>query len=350
MKEIKVGIIGSGGIANIAHVPGYLALRDKDVRITALCDIKPEAMENTIKRHGLDGVEQYLDFRQMLRKADVDVVSVCTPNNVHMPATVAALQAGKHVICEKPIARNGREGTKMVQAARKSRRQLMIGQSFRFGARPQAVKRAIDAGMLGDIYYARSWAIRRREVPAKDTFLDKEKSGGGPLIDIGVHSLDLTLYLMGFPKPVRVSGRIWTKFGNRPNVIGTWGQWDYRHFEVEDCAVALIHFANGAAVTLEASFASNISEPLMEVVLLGTAGGAEVGSGKIYTEEAGTLWDRTPYGLPKEHAYLDEIAMFVDAVRNDKPVPVPGHEALMTVRILDAIYQSAKTGKEVKMK
>ena len=349
MRKIRAALIGSGGIANIAHVPGYLALKDRGAEIVALCDIRPEALERTQKRHDLD-VPGYADYREMLRKEKIDVVSVCTPNSVHKAPTIAALRAGCHVLCEKPISTSARDARAMCAAAKKNRRKLMIGQSGRYHANAQAIKRAVDAGMLGNIYYARAHAIRRREIPARDTFLKKDLAGGGPMYDIGVHMLDLALWQMGFPRPVSASGVTARKFGHKRGVIGTWGQWDPKMFEVEDFAVAFVRFANAATLSLETSFASNIDRMVMNVWLLGDAGGADVSAGKLFTEQAGTLWDKTPYGLPKMRAYLAELEAFVDAVQNNKPVPVPGEEALLTQTILDAVYKSAKLAREVRIR
>ena len=348
MKRLRTAIIGSGGIANICHVPGYLNVRDR-VDVVALCDIRPEAIENTKRRFDLD-VPGYADYRTMLRKEKIDVVSVCTPNTVHKTPTIAALNAKCHVLCEKPIATSARDARAMCAAAKKNRRKLMIGQSGRYHANARAVKRAVDAGQLGSIYYARAHAIRRREVPARDTFLKTALSGGGPMYDIGVHMLDLALWQMGFPKPVTASGVTARKFGHKPGVIGTWGQWDPKMFEVEDFAVAFVRFANGATLTLETSFASNIDKPVMNVWLLGTKAGADVGQGKIFTEDAGSLWNKTPYGLPPMKTYLAELEAFVTAVQKKTPVPVPGEQAVVTQTILDAVYKSAKLGREVRIR
>ena len=348
MKKLRAALIGSGGIANICHVPGYLNVADR-VEIVALCDIRPEAIDRTRERFALN-VPGYADYRRMLRSETIDVVSVCTPNSVHKSATIAALNAKCHVLCEKPIATSAVDARAMIRAARKNRRQLMIGQSGRYHAPARAVKRAVDAGMLGEVYYARAHAIRRREVPARETFLRKHLSGGGPMYDIGVHMLDLALWQMGFPKPVTATGVTATHFGHRHGVIGTWGQWDPKTFEVEDFAVAFVRFANGATLTLEASFASNIDAPVMNVWLLGDKAGADVGHGKIFTEDAGTLWDLKPYGLPPMKGYLAELEDFVEAIRRGKRVPVPASEALVTQTILDAVYASAASGKEVRIR
>ena len=351
MKKIRVGIIGTGGIANQAHVPGYLALKDQDVEIAALCDIKPEALANTVEKWDLD-LPTYDDHRKMLAKEKLDVVSVCAENKEHRPLTVNALKAGLDVLCEKPIARTVKEAQAMVDTAKKCKRKLMIGQHQRWQTESQVIKRAIDAGYLGDIYYARGHALRRREVPGWGVFIDKDKQGGGPMVDIGVHILDLLLYLMGFPKPVSVSGCAYTKFGNRKGVINLWGDFDHRDYTVEDFAGGFVRFENGATLTLEASFALN-ADPVFNGWLMGTKGGADIFKTKLFTEEAGTLWDYTPYGFDnmvhKVKAHHREIELFIEAVRKNKPVPVPGWECLITQKIIDGIYKSAETGKEVRI-
>ena len=350
MKKLRVGIIGTGSIANNVHIPGYLRLADRGVEIAALCDILPKALTDTLALHNLD-VPTYADFRKMLAKEKLDLVGVCTPNNAHMPATVAALKAGCHVLCEKPIAKTAAEAKKMVDAAKKHRRKLQIGQHQRFQVKSQAVKRAIDAGMLGDIYFARAHALRRRGIPGWGNFISKDVQGGGPLVDIGVHILDLTLFLMGFPKPVTVAGCAYTKFGKKKGVLGLMGQWDVKKYTVEDFAAGFIRFENGATMLLEASFAANIEDDVFDAWLLGTKGGADVFKPEIYTEDAGTLLDATAYGLPtpriKHPAHCREIELFVEAVQKNTPVPVPGEECLITQKILDGIYKSAEIGKEV---
>ncbi len=347
MKKIRVGIIGTGGIANAAHIPAYQAMAGRGVEIAALCDIKPAALESTLKKFPMD-VPTYDNYNKMLRDKSIDAVSVCTPNNAHRPATVAALKAGKHVLCEKPIAKNCAEARAMAAAAKRYRRKLMIGQCHRFGAHAQVVKRAVDDGLLGDIYYVRAHCLRRREIPSWGNFISKEIQGGGPMVDVGVHILDLCLYLMGFPKPRTVSGSTYTKFGNRRGVLGSWGPWDVKNYTVEDYAAGFVRFADGASLTIEASFASNIETPVFGAWLMGTKGGAEAHTGKIFTEDAGTLWDRVPYGVSDSvNRFNREVELFIEAIRENKPVPVPPEEALVTQSIIDGVYKSAELGREV---
>jgi len=174
----------------------------------------------------------------------------------------------------------------------------MVAQNMRFGAEAQCLKRFIDAGELGEIYFSRVWALRRRGVPSWGVFTDKEKQGGGPLIDLGVHVLDLALYLMGHPNPVAASGKTYTKIGNTPAMSASGGPWDHTKYTVEDYAAGFIRLDNGASIVLESSFAANLGDERVDTTLLGTKGGAETNPLKIFGEEHGTIIDITPVHLP----------------------------------------------------
>ncbi len=219
-----------------------------DVNIMAVCDANEEVAKCAAERFDVPNV--LTDYKKMLEMPEIDAVHVCTPNFLHMPPTVDALSAGKHVLVEKPLARNAAEGKLMVEAAEKSGKKLMVAQNMRFNPDSQCLKRFIDAGDLGDIYFARVWALRRRGVPSWGVFTDKEKQGGGPLIDIGVHVLDLTLYLMGHPKPISASGQTFTKIGNEPGHVGMWGPWDWKNYTVEDYAAAFVRLDNRASLRI----------------------------------------------------------------------------------------------------
>jgi predicted dehydrogenase len=283
----------------------------------------------------------------MLEDVRMDIVSVCTPNYMHKDPTVAALKAGCHVMVEKPIGMNAAEGRAMVDAANQAKRKLAMGLNMRQGAGGQALKRALDAGDMGEVYFAKSLALRRRGIPGWGVFGEKDKQGGGPLIDIGVHILDLTLWLMGHPKPVAVSGQCYTKFGKRHGVVGLMGQWNVETFTVEDFAVGLVRFENGATLSIEASFAANIERDFFDCKILGTEGGCQLDPLRIFTERNQTLYDITPYGLPKVDTHEQNIIKFVQAVRDGKEVPVPGEHGLMVTEIIDAIYESSDKGREV---
>ena len=350
-RPVGIGIIGSGGIAQHAHMPAYKKLQDEGkARIVAVADQNPEVARTAAEK--FDVPHQFSDYRQLLEMPEVDAVDICTPNFLHRQPTVDALDAGKHVLVEKPIALNAVEGQEMVDAARRSGKKLQVALNVRFGAVPQSVKRFIKDGKLGEIYYARAHALRRRGVPGWGVFTQKDKQGGGPLIDIGVHILDLTLWLMDYPEPLSVSGSSYTKFGTREGVLGLMGQWDPSKYTVEDFAAGFVKFKNGATLTLESSFIANIERDVMQTHIMGTEGGAVVdpfneANTRLFREESGTLTDTSPVFLPKASSHELEIRSFVQAIIDDTPVDVPGEQGLMVTRILDAIYASSEQRKEI---
>ena len=287
----------------------------------------------------------------MLANPAIDAVSVTTPNFLHCDATVKALEAGKHVLCEKPLAMNAQEGQKMVDAAKKSGKKLMCGYHYRFTPEVQLLKRFAEAGEFGEMYFARTIAMRRRGIPGWGMFISKEKNGGGPLIDIGVHMLDATMHVMGFPKPVKVFGQTFQKFGKRADVTGLMGQWDYKNFTVEDFAAAQILFENGASLQLESSFVAEQQErDAMFFQIFGDKGGGRYNPLQMFTEKHGALLDITPQYLPQGvQAHHEEIKSFVQSVLDDTPVVTPGEQALEITKIIDAIYKSGETGELVSL-
>jgi len=349
-QTIGVGIIGAGGIARGVHIPGYQKL--ENVKVVAVADPVEASRDAAIEL----GVETaFADFREMLERDDIQVISVTTPNFMHAEATIAALEAGKHVLCEKPLAMNTQEGEAMVEAARRTGNKLMCGFHYRFTPEVQCLKKFAAAGSFGDMYYTRVQALRRRGIPGWGLFINKEKNGGGPLIDIGVHMLDSAMHVLGYPKVVAVSGQTYQKFGKRGDVVGLFGQWDYKNFTVEDLASAYVRFEDGATLVLESSFVAEMEESeKMGFQIFGDQGGAEYnsnsGSLKMFREEHMTLLDLTPKFLPKGvQAHHAQIANFVESVRNDTPVFTPGEEALSITRIIEAIYQSSEAGREIRL-
>jgi predicted dehydrogenase len=346
LDTIGIGIIGSGGIAQGAHMPGYAKLADQGVRIVAVSDVNEATARAAAEKFGVENV--YTEYKELLKRDDIHAVSVCTPNFLHKQPTVDALEAGKHVLVEKPIAVNAQEGQEMVDAARRTGRKLQVGLNHRFSPGAQALKKMIEAGDLGEIYFARATAMRRRGIPGWGVFTQKDKQGGGPLIDIGVHILDLTLFLMGHPEPTLCSGQTYAKFGHRDDVVGLMGQWDPRTFTVEDFAVGLVRFTNGSTVYLQSAFVANQEQrEAFNSEVFGTEGGASLHPLKIFTEKNRVLLDITPVFLPDVNTHSAEIASFVQSVREDKPVAVPGEEGLKVTKILDAIYKSSEEGREV---
>lgn len=346
-EKLGIGIIGSGSIASGAHLPGYKAAADK-CRVLAVADVDADRASKFAKDNKIP--KAFNDYRQLLELHEIDAVSVCTPPSVHAPATIDALNAGKHVMCEKPMAMNAAEAAAMVEAARANGKVLAIDFQTRFGQEPQLLKQIIDDGELGEIYFARTVYNRRRGIPAWGVFHIREHSGGGALMDLGVHMLDLTLWLMGHPTPVSVLGATYAKFGNREGVFNRWGDWKPDEFDVEDFALATVNLENGAALVLETSWALNVEKDQQALQLCGDRGGADLFPLRVYKDRGAALMDWTPSALKQgapEH--VGSIGNFVDAILEDRSPLVTGDHGLMVARIVDALYESAESGQLVRL-
>lgn len=352
--KIGIGIIGFGGIARGAHLTsGYRKLPDW-CEVVAAADILPERCDDATSKFAIP--DTYADYKELLKRDDIDAVSVCTGNYAHAPITIDALKAGKHVLCEKPMAMNADECKAMIAAQKETGNRLQIGFNMRFSPGAQSLKRAIQEGHFGDIYHAAARAIRRRRVPSQGVFINKKLNGGGPLIDIGVHITDMTLWLMGHPKPVATVGNAVCKMGTKHGIVGEWGQWDPDAYTVEDFASAYIRFEDGRTMTLLASFLANIDQEHFDTQVFGTGAGAffDANAGKytMYREEFGTLTDTTTGWLPHvASTHGKEIEMFLKAIREDMTIDevgaATGEQALMVTQIMDAIYKSSEVGAEV---
>jgi predicted dehydrogenase len=348
-KKLRIGIIGSGGIAQACHMPGYASLPEH-CEMVWCCDANPEVARQAADKFGVPNVTT--DFWDVVRDESLDAVSVATPNIFHALPTIESLKAGKHVLCEKPLAMNADEAKQMCRAAKDAGKLLQVGFQTRFGGPARFMKDYIDRGRMGEIYYARAQALRRRGVPGWGVFIDKEKQGGGPLVDIGVHILDLALFFMGHPRPISASGKTWDMLGRNPELWNAWGDYDRTKFTVEDFAVGFIRFDNGAVVTLESSFMGNIDGDPFNTQLFGTKSGAIVkGWGEnpvqIFTEQDKQVFDLTPINVPNvESSHVAEVQAFVNAIVEGRPSPVPGEHGLVLNAIFDAIYKSAETGRE----
>lgn len=345
-QPLKIGIIGAGGIAKGVHLPNYQKLEGR-VQIVAISDVVREKAESCAAEFSIPNV--FTDYQEMLQKVELDAVSVCTPNKFHAPATIAALQAGCHVLCEKPPAMTVEEAEEMAETAREAGKILTYGFHYRHAPEVETLKRFIDGGELGHIYAARVEAVRRRGIPGWGVFTNKELQGGGPLIDIGVHMLDTALYLMGYPEPETVFGVTYQEIGHRKGV-GLMGRWDWENFSIEDMARAMIVFQNGASITLDTAFAANVEKPdVMNVSLMGNEGGANLFPLKIFQEKHETLVDITPAHLPQRADHAREIARFVDSCQSGKtPISTP-EQGVILQRIVNAIYQSAETRQAVRL-
>jgi len=344
VNKLRVGVIGLG--IGRSHIRGYQSHHGAEV--VAIADLD----ETRLRLAGdeFKVPHRYRDAQEMLAKENLDVVSVCTPNKFHRPMTLAALRAGCHVLCEKPMAMNAAEGREMLAAAEKAGKRLMINFSYRFLPPSWAIKTHIDAGTLGEIYFARTTWLRRRFIPGfGGWFVQREFSGGGPIIDLGVHRLDLALWLMGYPKPVWVLASTYNHIGKRL------AEENGARFDVEDFGVALIKFKNGATLELEASWASHIAEQeLMETRLFGTLGGAvqrNVAEGykfeaELFVEKNGAHYDMKLH-YPPGGEVPNQFQHFVDSIVHDRPHIATGEEGLVVMELLDAIYESAASGTPV---
>ena len=277
-RKFRIGIIGCGGIANSKHMPSLT--RQPNAELVAFCDIVEERAQKACEEFGAEGAKVYTDYKALLKDETIDIVHVCTPNREHSFITVDALEAGKHVMCEKPMAINGEEAQKMLDAAERTGKKLSIGYQNRYRPDSWYLKRACEADELGEIYYAKAHAVRRRGVPTWGVFIDEYEQGGGPLIDIGTHALDLTLWMMDNYKPKLVVGSVFKKLGGQKECGNMWGDWDAEKITVEDSAFGYIVMQNGAAISLESAWALNTLDVIeAKTTLCGTKAGADMRDG-----------------------------------------------------------------------
>lgn len=349
-NTLKVGVIGVGGIAQ-THFPGWNA--SEHAEMVAFADPVAPVLEQTAKEHGI--TTTYVDPMDLIKDADVDIVDICTPSAYHAPLAIAALEAGKHVICEKPLAPTPEEIDRMIAARDKSGKLLMTAQHFRFQADTQALKAELETGTLGDIYHARSWMLRRNWTPVRPGFIYKKNSGGGPCIDIGVHILDLTLWMMGHPKPVAVTGVTQDKLSKLPGAFSGWGHVDIPHdMDVEEFAAAFVRFEDGQTLILEVSWMLHHPTPGedMQMWLYGTQSGAHWPSSRVITANnqtkrtADIQLNNVPRGMEPHAA---ECVAFAEAIAEGRPSPVPPEESRDVQSILNALYESAESRREVRI-
>lgn len=344
-RRLRVGVIGLG--IGRMHIEGWR--QHPQVEVVAIADADPVRLAAVGEQFGIPG--RHTSAEAMLAAESLDVVSVCTPNKFHKDLTLAALAAGCHVLCEKPMAMNADEGREMLAAAERAGRRLMINFSYRFSAQSRALKAQVDGGVFGEFYFGRSVWHRRRGMPGfGGWFGTKALAGGGPLIDLGVHRLDLALWLMGYPKPTWVMGATYDPIARElADKAG-------KTFDVEDLATAFIRFENGATLALEASWAANIAEAdLMETRLLGTKAGLlqrNLNEGYTFDAHIFTELNGAPFDLHLHQAATPAPSAmhdYADAILGDRPHPAPGEEGLIVMELLDAIYESARTGAPVKL-
>lgn len=351
---IRVGIIGCGGIANGKHLPGLKVT--EGVEMVAFCDIIEEKAVEAKEKYGSKDAKVYTDYKKLLEDKSIDVVHVCTPNRSHSFITVDALEAGKHVMCEKPMAINSAEAKKMLDAAKRTGKKLTIGYQNRQRVDSLWLKEEADKGTFGDIYYAKATALRRRFVPTWGVFLNEYEQGGGPLIDIGTHALDLTLWVMNNYKPKYCVGTAYHKFRDQKRTGNLCGDWDPKEFTVEDSAFGFVVMENGATIYLESAWALNtLEEREARTSICGTKAGADmidglringVNNGRMYTTNVDLVGGGVDYfeGIGAGEPHEREARNWIKALREDKDPVVLPEQAFCVTQILEGIYKSSETG------
>lgn len=350
-KKMKIGVIGVGSIGTV-HTNAYVA-NGNACEISAICDIDEAKLASHGERLGVKN--RFVDYHDLL-KSDVDAVSVCVWNNLHAEMAIAAFKAGKHVLLEKPMAMNARQGQEIVDAAEASGKVLQIGMVWRQHKEAQLVKKLIDEGVLGEIYHIRSVLTRRRGIPGLGGwFTTKSRSGGGPLIDLGVHWFDISMYLSGHWNPTSVSATTFNHFtGDMKNYHYTnmWaGPPKYDGVcDVEDYATGHIRFGRKAALSFDISWAGNSDEECF-IELLGTKGGVKLFNGqtcnKVLTEVNGLVSDLLPQFQCEDEWFNRQMRLFLTACRGEGKPAATGREGVVVMKVLDAVYESSKQGREV---
>lgn len=346
IKQIRYGCIGTGGIAAKKHLNQYSQIDTID--IVAVCDVSIEKAERLARKYNIPRV--YTDYKEMLKKEQLDLVSVCTPNYLHKPIIIEVLKNGGHVHCEKPMAITVEESEAIIKAKNKYGKKIMVGLNKRFTPESLLVKKYVEGDFFGEIYHAQCGWRRRAGIPGRGSwFTNKKLSGGGPMIDLGVHILDLTMYLMGYPQSRAVDATTYSKFSNST----TRDRYGYIAsqegiFDVEDMAVGFVRLENGATINFEFSWASNIEEESFYYELKGTKGGVSYINGevKMFSEVMGTCVDVIPR-INMRAKQENECEHFVDCIIEDKEPIATAEQALSLIKIIEASYKSAKQNKQV---
>ena len=347
-KKARIGIIGMGAIGT-AHAEALKKV--PEMELAAVAEVIPDRLAQRATQFG---AKPFADYRKLLREADVDGVYVCTPNSAHCDITIAALKAGKHVFCEKPMALNAAQARRMVAAAKAARRKIQMGMAWRQRGESQVLRDYIVKEKLGRIYHMRAVLCRQRGVPGLGGwFTTKAMSGGGGLIDIGVHFFDLVMWLSDRWDPERVSASAYSEFGKRMKnyvYVDMWaGPPKYEGVcDVDDYAAGHVRFKGGTSLTFEISWAGNNEENSF-IEILGDKGGARACDGKplrIITEDQGRIVEAQPK-YRERNVFETEAARFAEVILRKAEPPATGEQGLAVMRLLDAIYESARLNKEV---
>lgn len=340
MKKLKVGVVGAGGIATARHIPAFQQI--SSVELTAVTDVNLNHAKVVAEKFSITHVCENLD--EMLKI--VDAIVICTPNKFHAPIAIQALDAGVHVLCEKPMALSSEECEAMAEASEKSGKTLLIAYHYRFMKEPLAAKRLIDAGEIGEPLVIRAKMMRRRKVPGWGVFTNKDLQGGGALIDFGCHMLDLALWMAGNPQTIDVSGQTFNALSRSEDFINEWGPINPDTFEVEDHAAAFIRLHNGAVIMLETSWAANIAADEESLSISGTKGGIEVFPLRVNKQSNGMLVTTTPDFIPEEKSTdLLQAEHFVACCFGEAtPISTP-NDSMQVSKIIESIYVNSANAK-----
>jgi len=347
-QTYNVAVIGAGAIG-VQHIESFQ--KHPDARVVALAEVSPERGREAADKFGI--AELVTDYQQLLSRDDIQVVSIALPNYLHAPVALEALQAGKNVMIDKPMATNARDAAGLVEEAKKQGTLLMVGQNVRMTPQVQTAKQLIDKGILGELYHARTAIMRPSGIPRIGSWFTQTKfAGGGAVYDIGVHALDRCLFLMGEFEAASVSGQTYAQFGPRGIGDGNWGKGEIdpsKPFDVDDLAIALIKLKSGRTVLLETSWAAYIPEGTDYTQVLGTEGGLIVPAMK-WTHSDGQSGQKTEdVDLLPSMVDPNRMAHFIDVLQGKAQPFIKPEESLALQRILDAIYESAKSGAEVRL-
>lgn len=349
-KKVRMAVIGTGQIAQSAHIPNLKA--HPDVELVALCDAVKERAQRVAQSYGIE--HAYDDYRKLLGREDIDAICIALPTNLHAEVTIAALNSGKHVLCEKPPARNAEEAQRMAEASERNSRVLMYALQWRYRADSKFAKEIVEMGKLGDVYYGRSICLRRRGAPL-GWFASRE-AGGGALIDIGVHLIDLGWWLMGNPEPISTSGATYTKIALEDLRPGGWQPADvkegiasYGEFEVEEFATGMIRFASGATMSFDIAWMLNIKgESIVSVDVFGTKGGLHIPPLEFYCDIGGHSAIEAIHVEPG-NPYKAEVEHFVECILEGKEPLTNARQGVIIMKMIEAIYCSSTKGGEVKI-
>lgn len=352
MKKVRVGIIGIGEIGTTKHLT-QLSRHKDEIEIAALCDLIPERCEKAKKDFDLDA-KVYTDYKEICADESLDVIHVCTPNPLHCEMTILALNNGKDVYCEKPLACTWEDAQKMLEVQKKTGKKLASGTQWRYNTATVEMKRMFEAGEFGDVYYIRSSQLRPRRLPAYGVYTNKELNGGGVLMDGGPHSIDLPMWLTNNYDVATVRGVTFDKMKDFPEGNDL-GPWDPNDFDVEDTAMAMITMKNGMMIYMETAWCSNMLQEAPGIIasIAGTKAGADmVGPGfeeavRVTKMVDGKLTTETKIPEEKYNMWEYDMDRWVNAVVHDGEPAVTAEQAAVVTRVIEAIYKSAETGETI---